>query len=253
MAVSRYLTAQKISLLVLVKLYCNSVLPSSATIPVLSFVLLHAIPSSPSTARSHRPQEHPDASFSIQAFEDVLQSHASSMPGRTLLDVFLKNMWEVNSFDALHDLFDNIGDLLIKSKEDPEQDAVAEQPTERVVLSQTSPLGSFVRRSRLEFTRLQFDDAMKLWSAFILYRAPTAQWTKRIAGLASSGIDANAAEMGLQSGDDLFEIAYGHLEDEEENGQTMSMDDFDRLQEFQLDQLQRKSSISLAYMHFDYF
>jgi len=238
---SRYLTAQKISLLVLVRLYCESVLPSSATIPVLSFILSHAIPPSPSYARSRRPQEQHNASFSIYAFEEALQAHASSMPGRTLLDIFLKRLWEVNSFDALHQLFDSLGEILVKEREEAQEQDISEAPGDRMLLLKTSPLGAFVRRARLEFTRLQFDDAMKLWSAFITYRAPTAQWTKWIAGLASSGVDSNAAKMGLQPGDDLFEIAYGHLSDEEESGQAISMDDFEHLLEFQLDQLQRMS------------
>lgn len=164
------------------------------------------------------------------------------MPGRTLLDVFLKHMWEVGSFDALHDLFSSLGDLLANEREDGESEAVPEHAHDRILLSRTSPLGAFVRRARLEFTRLQFDDGMKLWSAFIAYRAPTAQWTKRIAGLASSGVDLNASKMGLHAGDDLFEIVYGHLVDEEEKGQTISMDDFERLLELQIDQLQSKNT-----------
>jgi anaphase-promoting complex subunit 5 len=246
MTLPRYLTAQKVSLLVLVNLYCNSVLPSSATIPVLSFILSHSISTVPSNARSGRSVGYDDASISIEAFEHVLQSHASSMPGRTLLDVFLKHMWEMNSFDALHKLFDNIGDLLLKSREDGGPDTSTGEFTDRVLLSKTSPLGVFVRRARLEFTRLQFDDTMKLWSTFIVYRAPTAQWTKRLAGLASSGADSVTFNMGLQPGDDLYEAAYGHLAQEEEKGTEISVDDFDRLLEFQLDKLQRESSRALS-------
>ncbi|ORY11536.1 anaphase-promoting complex subunit 5-domain-containing protein [Clohesyomyces aquaticus] len=244
MATSRYLTPQKISLLVLVKLYCNSALPSSATIPILSFILSHSITPHPSPARARPARGFQDGTFSIRAFEDVLQAQASSMPGRTLLDVFLKHMWEVNSFDALHNLFTDLGGLLARTRDDPEDGAAAdeEQPPDRIFLSRTSPLGTFVRRARLEFTRLQFDDAIKLWSAFIIYRAPTAQWTKRIAGLASAGVDINAAEMGLEPGSRLYEVAYGHLEEEDPNKETLSIDDFDRLLEFQLDQLQRLGS-----------
>jgi anaphase-promoting complex subunit 5 len=240
MATPRYLTAQKISLLVLVRLYCSSALPSSATIPILSFILSHSVSSSASSARSRRlfgsaSSDH-DTTFSIDVFEDVLQGHASSMPGRTLLDLFLKHMWEMNSFDALHDLVDNLGELLITP---PPVDNQEDASSDRIYLSKTSPLGAFVRRARLEFTRLQFDDAMKLWSAFVKYRAPTAQWTKRLAGIASSGVDRVAAELGLRPGDDLYEIAYGHLEDQEEVGEGLSTDDLDRILEFQLDRLQR--------------
>ncbi|KAF1841444.1 uncharacterized protein K460DRAFT_379524 [Cucurbitaria berberidis CBS 394.84] len=236
MATPRYLTAQKISLLVLTRLYCSSTLPSSATIPILSFILSNNIPAVSSSARARVPAfNQQDASFSIDAFEDVLQGHASSMPGRTLLDLFLKHMWEMNSFDALHDLFDNLQELT-----SPPPPGIQEgEVPDRIYLSKTSPLGSFVRRARLEFTRLQFDDSMKLWSSFIKYRAPTAQWTKRLAGLASSGVDVVVSEMGLSPGDDVYEVAYGHLEEQDEEGEGMSLEDLDRVLDFQLDRLQR--------------
>ncbi|KAI2477807.1 anaphase-promoting complex protein [Pyrenophora tritici-repentis] len=237
MATPRFLTAQKISLLVLTRLYCSSSLPSSATIPILSFILSNSIPSARSSARPQRStsSNQQDTAFSIDAFEHVLQEHASSMPGRTLLDHFLKQMWEMNSFDSLHALFDGILDLIAPAP----PTAHDEEASDRVYLSKTSPLGAFVRRAHLEFTRLQFDDSMKLWSSFIKYRAPTAQWTKRLAGLASSGVDSVISEMGLHPGDDLYEAAYGHLDEQEEEGAGMGQDDLNRILEFQLDRLQK--------------
>lgn len=230
MGTARYLTAQKISLLVLLRLYCSSTLPSSATIPVLSFVLSASIPPSSTSSRSQRSSASHNPSFSIDTFEDVLQGHVSNIPGRTLLDIFLKTMWEMNSFDALHSLFDGLSELLMST---PSQEGEAQ---ERVYLSKTSPLGVFVRRARLEFDRMTFEDTIALWSSFIKYRAPTAQWTKRLAGLASCGVDAVVAEMGMQEGDDVYEIAYGNL-NELDHG--TSLDDLDRVLEFQLDRLQR--------------
>ena len=236
MATPRYLTAQKISLLVLTRLYCSSSLPSSATIPILSFILSNSIPPARSSARPQRStNSNQDTAFSIDAFEHVLQEHASSMPGRTLLDQFLKQMWEMNSFDSLHALFDGILDLIAPAP----PTAQDEEASDRIYLAKTSPLGAFVRRAHLEFTRLQFDDSMKLWSSFIKYRAPTAQWTKRLAGLASSGVDSVISEMGLRPGDDLYEAAYGHLDEQEEDGAGMGQDDLNRILEFQLDRLQK--------------
>jgi anaphase-promoting complex subunit 5 len=237
MSKPRYLTASKISLLILVKLYCTVGVPSSATIPVLSFILSHSFPTTPSAARAPRSAKQHDVAFSIRAFEDVLQKHASSMPGRSLLDVFLKHVWEMNSFDALFDLFDSLGELLAR----PQEDAPQDEPAGRVCLSQTSPLGALIRRARVEFVRLPFDDAIRLWTAFVAYRAPSAHWSKRLAGLASSGVDIVAADMGLKPGDSLYESAYGRLSNEEIEEHAMSLDDLDRLLEFQLDRLQRKS------------
>jgi anaphase-promoting complex subunit 5 len=145
-------------------------------------------------------------------------------------------MWEVNSLDALFDLFDRLGDLLAR----PREDATQEEPSGRIYLSQTSPLGALVRRARVEFVRLQFDDAIKLWSAFLAYRAPTAQWTKRLAGLASFGVDIVAADLGLDSSDGLYEVAYGRLAQEEDSGPNLSTDDLERLLDVQLDRLQRR-------------
>ncbi|KAF1934337.1 anaphase-promoting complex protein [Didymella exigua CBS 183.55] len=233
MGTAHYLTAQKISLLVLLRLYCSSTLPSSATIPILSFILSTTVPSTSSSVRSLRSSATINPSFSIDSFEDVLQGHTSNMPGRTLLDLFLKSMWEMNSFDALHSLIDNLGELLMSP---PTHDGDGQ---ERIYLSKTSPLGIFVRRARLEFDRLQFEDTIALWSSFVKYRAPTAQWTKRLAGLAASGVDAVVAEMGMQEGDDVYEIAYGDLNEPDDGTQGMSQDDLDRILEFQLDRLQR--------------
>ncbi|KAF2279554.1 uncharacterized protein EI97DRAFT_498983 [Westerdykella ornata] len=237
MAMFRYLTVQKVSLLVLVKLYCQSVLPSSATIPILSFILSHTIARVPSSARSHSEASQ-DASLPIHAFEEVLQSQASSMPGRTLLDVFLKDLWAISSLDALHDLFNSLDSLFERDGPAGESE-VHERPEDRIVLHKISPLGTFVRRMRLEFTRLQFDDAMKLWSAFLIYRAPTAQWTRRIAGLASSGVDVNISTFDLGPGDELFQVAYGQLDAEDEVIHAISTHDLERVLEFQLDRLQR--------------
>ncbi|KAL5113826.1 APC5 protein [Pleosporales sp. CAS-2024a] len=240
MATPRYLTAQKISLVVLVRLYCSCALPTSATIPVLSFILANTIPSSAQNAQDRRSPASAslerNAALPIEVFEHVLQGHASNMPGRTLLHLFLKQMWELVSFDALHDLIESLGELLHSTTTPEGQD---EPSSDRFRLSKASPLGAFVRRARLEFTRLQFDDTMKLWSSFVKYRAPTAQWTKRVAGMASSGVDSVAAEMGLRPGDDLYEVAYGHLNDDEEEGDGLSNEDLDRILDFQLDRLQR--------------
>ncbi|KAF2105828.1 anaphase-promoting complex subunit 5-domain-containing protein [Lophiotrema nucula] len=234
MATSRYLTAQKISLLVLVNLYCDRALPSSATIPVLSFLLSKSICRVSAAARSRHNSEHGFSPASIQDFEDVLQGHASSMPGRTLLDHFSKHIWGINSFDALHDLFNNLSILLERPSEEEQQDSAG---PERIYLSKTSPLGAFVRRARLEFTRLQFDDSLKLWAAFVEYRAPTAKWNKRLAGLAPSGSDVSIAQLGIRPGDAIFEAVYGNLSTEDVV--LISVDDLDSILEFQLDQLQR--------------
>jgi anaphase-promoting complex subunit 5 len=232
MSKPRYLTASKISLLVLVQLYCDSDFPSSATVPVLSFVLSHTYPTTPSAARKpHGAEQH--VALSVRTFEDILQDHTSSMPGRSLLDDFLKCLWEMNSIDSLFDLFSDLGNLLGPSKEEPSHE------TKRMHLSPTSPLGAFIRQARLEFTRLPFDDIVHLWCAFVGYRAPTAQWARRLSGLASPSVDIVTTDLGLGKDDSLFEISYGRLLEGNTSSTSLSHDDLERILEFQLDKLQR--------------
>jgi anaphase-promoting complex subunit 5 len=234
---SRYLTPHKISLLVLASLYCERVVPTSATIPVLSFIVSHIITPAPSNYRERQSTASQDAVSSINAFDNVTLAHISSVPGRTLLDLFLKRLWAINSFDALHTFFDELSDILAGSREDSDRD-----PSDHMYLSRSSPLGTFVRRAQLEFTRLQFHDAVKLWSAFLKYKAPSAQWTRRIAGI---GIDVNVTDLGLRPGDGLFQAAYGHLEDLSGPEEMVSVDDIERILEFQVDRIQRMPSLKI--------
>ncbi|KAF2488915.1 hypothetical protein BU16DRAFT_531956 [Lophium mytilinum] len=231
---SRYLTPHKISLLVLASLYCEAVVPTSATIPVLSFIISHIIPPAPSNYRQRDSSTSPDAVSSISIFDNVTLAHASSVPGRTLLDLFLKKLWEINSFDALHTFFDELTGILSPSRDDAERDLLA-----HVFLSRTSPLGTFVRRAQLEFTRLQFHDAVQLWSAFLKYKTVSPQWTKRITRIAGSGIDVNVTDLGLRPEDGLFQAAYGHLDDLSGPEEMVSVDDIERILEFQVDRIQR--------------
>ncbi|KAJ4287005.1 APC5 protein [Kalmusia sp. IMI 367209] len=257
----RYLTPSKISLLVLINLYCSSKLPSSATIPVLSFILSHSLPAASSAARSPRPARLHDGYISIQAFEDVLQGYASSIPGRTLLDDVLMHMWQMHSVDSLFDLFDRLGSLLVRPREDGHHD----ENLGRIHLLETAPVGALVRRARLEFSRLPFDDVIRLWCAFLTYRAPTVNWAKRLAaGLASSDADTIATDASLDQNNSptqdnnptqdsspnqnstlnqnnsVFEVAYSRLLDDDNPVNGVSADDIERMLEFQLERLQRK-------------
>lgn len=176
-----------------------------------------------------------EVSLSIRQFQDLLQSHASTMPGRTLLDDVLKHLWQMSSVDSLFGLFDGLGDLF-----DPPKSQISDEDDHRrIQLSPTSPLGSFVRRARLEFARLPFDDIVHLWCTFITYRAPTALWKNRVAGTTLSSVDQVATEMELGQDDDLFQITYGRLVEGVNVPVLPSVDDLERVLEFQLDKLQR--------------
>ncbi|EKG11569.1 hypothetical protein MPH_11062 [Macrophomina phaseolina MS6] len=249
---ARYLNPQKISLLVLTSLYCEAAGPSSATLPILSFLTSHLL-SSPTDATSGgggaQPKHADDCILTLHHFEKVLAAHpyqphpddhnddaaAAAQKGTTLYDAFLDRLWAIDSLDALHAFFDGLSGLLLSKLRVP--DADAERPR-RIRLSRTSPLGVFVRRAQLEFARLQFHDASKLWLAFVNYKLPAAEaWRER--NMCELGFDANLAEVGVEKGDGLWRVAYGALDEMGEEEGLASMDEVERVLAFQIDRLQK--------------
>lgn len=236
---SRYLTPSKIGLLALILLYTDSVVPSTATIPVLSFIVSHLLPVEFLSSRDDA--KLPDRSFviSIDSFQKATITHPSGIPGRTVWDLLLKKFWEINSFDALHVFFDALSFLLEKQSGEGHLDGQVASP-KRILLSRGSPLGAFVRRSQLEFTRLQFHDGIILWKSFINYREPTLpNWRKRNPSAGKTSFDTNL----LGHADDrLQEIVYGRSLIDPRGDASVSTDDIEKLLEYQIARMQSMPS-----------
>lgn len=238
---ARYLTPSKIGLLALVALYSDGIVPTAATIPLLSFLVAHLLPSD-----APKPVTQPDEparkfAVVIDEFQKATITHASGIPGRTLWDLFLKKLWEINSLDALHVFFDTLAILLAKTREEIQKDAEngIPQATDKVLLSRNSPLGAFVRRAQLEFTRLQFHDRITLWKAFVTYREPTmAMWKRRNPGAGKTSFDSNLREENALILDRLIDVVYGDLADEERPEFEISTDDVEKVLEFQVNEMQ---------------
>ena len=167
--------------------------------------------------------------------------YVSGIPGRTVWDLFLHKLWKINSFDALHVFFDALSSLLQKAH-DREQRDVSEDKVDRspnyTLLSQASPLGSFVRKAQLEFTRLPFHESLTLWKYFVTFRAPTLlEWKKRNPNAGSMSFDANLCDEDLDWETSLTDLIYGgsghHV--------AMSTEDVERLLHFQVDHMQSES------------
>lgn len=198
---ARYLNPQKISLLVLASLYCEASAPSDSSIPLLSFLTTHLIPTPTTDAAAA------DSLLTLTHFERVLSPH-SSPDSSTLYTTFLRRLWALNSLDALHAFFDNLGTLLAPIKPPRPEENEQQQQQQRIRLSRTSPLGVFVRRAQLEWARLQFHDASALWTAFVGYKLPTA------GAAGEDEFDENLGAMGvgrLGEGGGLWGVAYGGL------------------------------------------
>ena len=241
---SRYLTPSKVGLLALISLYCDSVVPSIATIPVLSFLVSHLLPVS--AAVSSKKPSTVDSNF-VVAIEQIQKATivlVSGIPGRTVWDLLLKKLWEINSLDALNVFFDGLPLLLEKTREwqqkDAEEGIVPE--SNPMLLSRNSPLGAFVRRAQLEFTRLQVHDSITLWKSFVKYREPTLPlWRKRNPAAGKNPFDSNLQDKHPGWTDALKVIAYNDLDGDAYRDATISTDDVEKLLEYQVDQMQSTS------------
>lgn len=242
---ARYLTPSKIGLLALIQLYTDLMVPTSATIPILSFIVARLLPFQPPTEKPLGSLSNDQSSLIlIEDFQKLTIVHSSGIPGRTIWDLFLKKLWDINSFDALHGLFDDLSMVLVKTREEHLRDleqGLAPPPEHMILLSRNSPLGTFVRRVQLEFTRVQFHDSMTLWNSFVQYRKPTlGLWRKRNPTAGPMSFDTNLQSEGLTWEDALTCVLYGT-----EEGRTSSTSDgfvstseTEKLLEFQVEKMQ---------------
>jgi anaphase-promoting complex subunit 5 len=242
---SRYLTPSKVALLCLASLYTDGVIPNTSAVSVLSFLVLQILPLGSLDATSLSFKYDKNHAVSIQEFEEALSVHSSSVPGRSVWDLFLKKLWALDCCDALEVFFGRVSSMLVKTREEQIRDrdnGILPQPG-KMLLSRCSPLGVFVRRSRLEFTRLQFQDSVKLWKAFIKYRLPTYRtWARKNPADNQTPIDINLVALGLDGSSHLSQILYGNVEDDSDNEHSISTKDVERLLEFQVGEMQRLGS-----------
>lgn len=259
---ARYLTPAKIGLLALIELYTDSVVPTASTTTILSFVISHLLPSSLPKPQNDLPGSEPSESprsfiIAIKEFEKLLSVHpsASGLPGRTLWDLFLTKLWDIDSLDALHVFFERRIYLLAKTREAIKEDTEMGIPPpspDMILLSRTSPFGTFVRRTQLEFTRLKFHDALNLWKSFIAYRQVTLpQWRKRRsdAGTWSFDVVLHKGDVTEEWTDETLgnfaSVAYGNLLDHPDDAEGLvSTDDVEKLLEFQIGQMQSMPEFS---------
>ncbi|KAJ0316250.1 hypothetical protein Brms1b_005614 [Colletotrichum noveboracense] len=270
---ARYLTPAKIGLLALVELYTDEHVPSTAIIPVLSFItsrLLDPDPQSLTTAASienrwQKAESTVSLVIGIKDFEKLLSAHSVvvGLPGRKLWDTFLAKLWDINSLDALHEFFGRQSKCLVKTKEELrrlgiEGDAAAQEQLKRagITLSRNSPLGQFVRRSQLEFSRLRFHDVTQLWTDFVQYRQPTAGYLRRrnpsfgrlsFDNVLMTGDQADWDPEGVAA---LTSVVYGDMVSSgTPSAVPVSTDDIELLLEFQIDQMQ---TFDFLHQYFDY-
>lgn len=247
---TRFLTPSKIGLLALIELYTEAVVSTTSTIPILSFILNQLLPSTiKSQSRSSSSLESLPFLLDLHAFETLLAAHpsAAGLPGRTLWDKFLEKLWGIDSLNALHEFFANRTVLLAKTQADIKKDGELGIPPpseDMILLSRTSPFGSFIRRAKVEFDRLQFSDALALWIAFAKWRQESKVYWARKSGaqgrwVGDKALEEGESEWGPDATEMLELVAYGNTADGVDDG-GVSTDDVEKLLEFQVEQMQSK-------------
>lgn len=260
----RYMTPAKIALLALIELYTENYVPTASIIPVLSFITSKILPSNSPKPKNVLPHDESKSHeqglvISAQNFEDLLSGLPSAfgIPGRTLWDLFVRKLWEIDSLDALHAFFDHKSQLLAKTKDELKRDeerGVLPAAPEVTILSRTSPFGVFVRRAQLEFARLKFQDATRLWMSFLSWRKPTMPaWKRRNSSFVQNGewaaVDSVLMEEPGWAEGELATVAYGNMiigQNYHAEG-VVSTEDIEKLLEFQVEQMQSTSTVSFCY------
>ena len=252
---ARYLTPSKIALLALIELYTDAAVPPSSTITILSFILKQLIPTAVPKSQAVEPVPEESLPFILEskAFETLLSTYtaAHGLPGRTLWDHFLKKLWDIDSLDALYVFFKRRVHLLKKSRNEARRDRELGIPPPSegmIILSRTSPFGSFVRRANVEFERLNFNGAVSLWMAFVKWRQDTrTYWMRRNGGGLSRWAGDHALlngqlNWGVEETEMLQLVAYGDLNINDAEEVCVSTDDVEKVLEFQVEQMQSKTS-----------
>lgn len=170
---ARYLTPAKICTLILVESYLQNRENPDVDVKLLDIITNQLVDNTTNVLydKEHSPIAGTTTNVGppedASAFASPLTAIPSDIPGRTYYDVFIQAAWIIADLDQLHQLFDRAYSIL-----NPED------PAERK-LTPASPIGHFVRRCNVEWTRLRFADSLALFNAYKIYILSTwDSWTR---------------------------------------------------------------------------
>ena len=238
---TRYLTPSKIAVLCVIASQIDGLVTTSSLGYVYAFLLQHVVPDNVKGAIESAATENDDV-IPLSKLEKTLNAYPSAVVGRTLWDVFVKRLWTLDSLAALDFFVTSFPGCLSRTR-DTIQRETAIAPEHRAPhgsIARTSPLGAFIRRCYLEYSRLQFQDTVQLWQDLVAYRAPSHQsYEKRNATEGRHSLDVNLIKLGIGADHPLAHIAYGTLDSGEGTKTSLSGFDVERLLDFQVSELQR--------------
>lgn len=230
------------------ELYCEDAIGDESSLAVLEFLAGHILPDD---------QLHPedecektdkiiDIVSSIKVFEQALRPlHVGvGMPGRTVWDIFLQRIWQIDSLHVVHSFLNARGGLVEPPKEEGFKDPLPKGSAISIRLSPGSPFAAFVGKAAFEYTRLRFEEMCTLWKQFVIYRQPTANHMRRrnksFSRLSFDNVLlASEPEWGDESTNRVAEVVYeGMMSGLDKPPIPVTMDDLERLLDFQINKMQ---------------
>lgn len=265
-----YVSASKLCLVVLTRLYVEGHVPSAASIEVLSFIGSRLDPETklvtPKVQKKQDAQKDLSA-LSLQDFQNVLSEDKFSGPVEklgsdiTLWEVFGSFLLQISDLHTMCHFFSNF-DVFSETVPTHTREGTSTKP-----LAPNSPLGLFIRRFRVEFGNMHFPEVVKLWYSFERYVRPLRDDSEACA-LRSSTIQALAVHLNLQTlrdpkdedsrlefipSDTLeAQIIAQSMGNESDQTDLTSSHDFERLLEFQIEQMRSKLYHELVDQSSDY-
>ena len=196
----RYLTPAKIHLLVLIDIHISGEIATSAHLHALNFIATRVVAPSDHEAASMRARYNIFEGSEVATLAEPLSRWPTYVPGRSTYDIFLLRMWDLISVDTLFDLFQHLCELSSSS-------ASGREGSGAIKISRSSPIGQFVRRSCVEYTRLRFADAESLWRAVCASRSSShSTWAQKNPSkvLAATGNGSNTPQQLFSQKVELF-------------------------------------------------
>lgn len=241
---SRYMTPAKVGLLCLVKVYAEDNFTKAAVVPLLSLIMENLLPLEATLQSSGQKAGSTSTTLMSQA-ERALGKIPSKYANRSVYDLFLAEAWGLACLDSLDDFIENMSLLVEKTREELifERDNQI-QPDRSRRLGRNFPLGAFVRKAQLEYSKLQFQETAELFRGFQQLRLSTLQtMTNEQRKTLQGCLDVDILGVGPELSKKLSAVAFRHLESPSSEESVLNGIDFERLFEFQVSQMQSECTI----------
>ena len=245
---SRLLSASKICLLALIRVYREGYVPGSAISSVLVFIASHIQPEIGRAKDVVKGGELDVAELvlgRLDAFEPVLACISLNFKNEdgnsstcTLWDLFLSFLRSIHELDTMTTIVSDIDDYFSAADTD-----AGRGPSGEYLLSATSPIGLFVRRAKIDLELLRFPEILQLWHEFSRYvdLVPEARAKQRRSFVehAIAQPDSSQSATGEVGGCDwAVEMIASTPSTRRDLGLLVSTHDYNRLVEFQIAQMQ---------------